>query len=55
MTESREVVAVRGSGVDGEDEGAGAAVVAELAEVDALPGAEVRTAVGNGDCERHAD
>lgn len=34
---------------DGDDQFAGGAVVAELAEVDALPDAEVQWAVGDGD------
>ena len=37
---------------DGDDEFAGAAIVAELAEIDALPGAEILPAVGDRDCQR---
>ena len=32
-----------------------AAMVAELAEVDALPGAEVEVPIGNGDGEAHPE
>ena len=38
-------------GIDGEDNGAGASVVAEFAEVDALPCAEVQASVSYGDSE----
>lgn len=42
------------SGDDGGYETTGGAVVAELAEVDALPDAEVQTAAGNGQRQRGA-
>ena len=43
------------SSIDGSHDAAVAAVVAELAEVDALPGAEGEAAVGDGDGEAHAE
>ena len=40
---------------DGDNYFAGAAIVAEFAEVNALPGAEIKAAIGDGDSERGAD
>ena len=40
---------------DGDNYFAGAAIVAEFAEVNALPGAKIQAPVGDGDSERGAD
>ena len=40
---------------DGDNYFAGAAIVAEFAEVNALPSAEIQAAIGDGDSERGAD
>ena len=40
---------------DGDNYFAGAAIVAEFAEVNALPGAEIQAPVGDGDSDRGAD
>lgn len=42
---------VMASGEEGGDEAAAAGVVAELAEIDALPDAEVETAVRDRECQ----
>ena len=41
--------------IDGRHDAAVATVVAKLAEVDALPGAEVEAATGDGDGEAHSE